>query len=151
MARNRRSEHSEREIEIDKEVGRRVASRRKQLGISQGNLGKAVGVAFQQIRKYEGGENRISASRLVLLSRILRVPTAWFLDGLGYENGLAGADGGMALPPQFLGRKTVELIRAFYSIASEDVQQQLISLTKAIADGESKGGLGPNIGDRRPG
>ncbi len=59
---------------VDIHVGSRVRLRRTLLGLSQGKLGEAVGLTFQQIQKYERGSNRIGASRLFELSRILDVP-----------------------------------------------------------------------------
>ena len=48
----------------DKHVGLRLRLRRKMLHMSQTALGDAVGLTFQQIQKYENGNNRISSSRL---------------------------------------------------------------------------------------
>jgi transcriptional regulator with XRE-family HTH domain len=56
---------------IDKHVGARVRMRRLMLDMSQGNLGEALGLTFQQVQKYEKGTNRIGASRLQHLSHIL--------------------------------------------------------------------------------
>ena len=49
---------------IDKHVGNRVRMRRLMLHVTQQLLGKALGITFQQVQKYEKGTNRISASRL---------------------------------------------------------------------------------------
>ena len=49
---------------IDVHVGGRVRLLRRLLGMSQTELGKALGVTFQQIQKNERGTNRIGASRL---------------------------------------------------------------------------------------
>ncbi len=59
-----------------------VRLRRNILGMSQTDLGKALGVAFQQVQKYEKGTNRIGASRLYRLSQILKVPVNYFFDDL---------------------------------------------------------------------
>ena len=59
---------------IDKHVGRRVRMRRKMLAMSQEKLGAALGLSFQQVQKYERGENRIGASRLQQISHVLQVP-----------------------------------------------------------------------------
>jgi len=66
---------------IDVHVGSRVRIRRLELGISQGKLGDALGLTFQQVQKYAKGTNRISASRLQHISRILQVPVAYFFSG----------------------------------------------------------------------
>jgi transcriptional regulator with XRE-family HTH domain len=67
---------------VDRHVGRRVAQRRTGLGYNQGDLGRALGLTFQQVQKYEKGINRISASKLWLIAQFLKVDIAWFFDGL---------------------------------------------------------------------
>ncbi len=67
---------------IDKHVGARVRSRRLLLGMSQEKLGDALGLTFQQVQKYEKGVNRIGASRMQHLSEILKVPIAFFYEGV---------------------------------------------------------------------
>ena len=63
---------------IDVHVGSRVRLRRNMLGLSQEKLGEAIGLTFQQVQKYERGANRIGASRLHDLSRVLDVPVSFF-------------------------------------------------------------------------
>src|SRR3546814_1510601 len=63
---------------VDVHVGGRVRLRRVFLGYSQEKLANALGLTFQQIQKYERGANRISASKLYELSRILSVPVTYF-------------------------------------------------------------------------
>ena len=63
---------------IDVRVGTRLRLRRNMLGLSQERLGEAIGVTFQQVQKYERGANRIGASRLHELSRVLDVPVSFF-------------------------------------------------------------------------
>ncbi|MFA4937894.1 helix-turn-helix domain-containing protein [Brevundimonas sp.] len=63
---------------LDALVGRRIASRRTALGLSQTALGAMVGVSCQQLQKYEGGRNRISAARLHRLALALGLPVEAF-------------------------------------------------------------------------
>src|ERR1044071_7122837 len=65
---------------IDVRVGARLRLRRNMIGLSQEKLGEALGLTFQQVQKYERGTNRIGASRLYELSRILDVPVSFFFD-----------------------------------------------------------------------
>ncbi|GAA0580328.1 helix-turn-helix domain-containing protein [Caenispirillum bisanense] len=65
---------------LDRHVGRRVRLRRTLLGLTQQELGEQIGVTFQQIQKYERGTNRISASRLWEISRVLKVPVSFFFE-----------------------------------------------------------------------
>jgi transcriptional regulator with XRE-family HTH domain len=67
-------------IDMDRHVGERVRLRRNMLGWSQEKLGEKIGLTFQQVQKYERGSNRISASKLVMISRALDVPIAFFYD-----------------------------------------------------------------------
>lgn len=66
---------------IDVHVGARVRFRRKCLGISQEALALAIGLTFQQVQKYERGSNRISASKLYRIAKILSAPMNYFFDG----------------------------------------------------------------------
>ena len=56
---------------IDAFVGSRIALRRAALGLSQSALGMRLGISFQQVQKYETGQNRISASRLHRVATVL--------------------------------------------------------------------------------
>ena len=67
---------------IDIHVGSRVRLRRMMLGMSQEKLGESLGITFQQIQKYEKGTNRVSASRLQGIARLLSVPVSYFFEDL---------------------------------------------------------------------
>ena len=54
--------------------------RRKMLAMSQEKLGRALGLTFQQVQKYEKGANRIGGSRLQQISQVLQVPVAFFFE-----------------------------------------------------------------------
>ena len=72
---------------LDRHVGRRVRLRRTLLGLTQQELGEQIGVTFQQIQKYERGTNRISASRLWEISRVLKVPVSFFFEDFREDDG----------------------------------------------------------------
>ncbi len=65
---------------IDVHVGARVRMRRTLLGMTQTNLGDALGLTFQQVQKYERGANWIGSSRLFDLARVLDVPVEFFFE-----------------------------------------------------------------------
>jgi transcriptional regulator with XRE-family HTH domain len=46
----------------------------KKSGLSQTDLGEAVGITYQQIQKYERGANRVSVARLVQFAMCLAFP-----------------------------------------------------------------------------
>lgn len=66
---------------IDIHIGHRVRARRKELKLSQGDLGEAIGVTFQQVQKYERGANRLSGSMIWECARALRVEPGFFFEG----------------------------------------------------------------------
>ena len=70
---------------IDRHVGNRVRMQRILLNMSQEKLGEALGITFQQVQKYESGHNRVSASRLFDISRVLNCPIAYFFEDIGPE------------------------------------------------------------------
>ena len=72
---------------VDFSVGQRIRFKRWQLGVSQTALGDYIGVRFQQIQKYETGTNRISASRLWDVSKLLQEDVAYFFQDLHSERG----------------------------------------------------------------
>ncbi|MCH8863587.1 MAG: helix-turn-helix transcriptional regulator [Proteobacteria bacterium] len=122
---------------IDVHVGSRVRLRRTLLGMSQSNLGDALGLTFQQIQKYERGANRIGSSRLYRLSKILDVPVAFFFDEMA--QGVATSAKGVAEkeqksfePDRLATRETLELVRAYYRIKDEKVRKRVFELVKAI-------------------
>ncbi len=57
--------------DVDAYVGARISLRRSALGLSQSALAQRIGVSFQQVQKYETGQNRISASRLHRVAHVL--------------------------------------------------------------------------------
>ena len=124
---------------VDVHVGHRVRLRRTLLGMSQEKLGKALGLTFQQVQKYERGVNRIGSSRLYRLSQILDVPVSFFFDDMPPLDQAAapGLREGPAEPFEkdpMVKRETLELVRAYYRITDPTARKRLYELTKAIAN-----------------
>ncbi len=67
---------------VDDHVGKRVRERRREIGLSQTKLGNALGIAFQQIQKYEVGTNSIAAGRLWNKAEALEVDVDYFFEGI---------------------------------------------------------------------
>jgi transcriptional regulator with XRE-family HTH domain len=67
---------------IDKHVGRRLRDRRRSMDLSQQDIAHILSISYQQVQKYESGQNRISAGRLYLLAHIMRTTVAYFYEGL---------------------------------------------------------------------
>lgn len=58
---------------IDLHIGNKIREARRALGMNQSDLGAAVGTTFQQIQKYENGRNRVAASRLYEICKVLQL------------------------------------------------------------------------------
>lgn len=75
--------------QVDAHVGDRIRTRRRELTQSQDSLAELIGVSFQQVQKYEGGKNRVSASALVKIASAQGVPVAFYFEGLGLRADIA--------------------------------------------------------------
>ena len=65
---------------MDARVGVRLQQRRRELGLSQTELGQKLGLSFQQVQKYETATNRVSAGVLYEISKALAVPVGYFFE-----------------------------------------------------------------------
>lgn len=66
--------------EISVAVGKRIAARRRELGLSLAQMSDRCGVTLQQIHKYETGQSAVSAPMLVKLARCLGVKASYFFE-----------------------------------------------------------------------
>lgn len=124
---------------VDLHVGNRLRLRRTMLGLSQEKLGNALGLTFQQIQKYERGANRISASKLHEVAKILDVPISFFFEHLHVaEAGRGMAETGEPFEAdQLQRRESVELIHAYYRITDPRVRRRMFELIKAVSTSEA--------------
>jgi transcriptional regulator with XRE-family HTH domain len=113
---------------IDVHVGKRIRMRRLFLNMNQETLASALGLTFQQIQKYEGGANRVSASRLSATADILGVPISFFFDGL-----TPGTPEETVLRERLEQPETIELARLYYAIPDQHVRRQFFEMVKAVA------------------
>jgi transcriptional regulator with XRE-family HTH domain len=141
-----RAEKESRASPIDAHVGSRIRLRRTLLGLSQERLGDALGLTFQQVQKYERGINRVGASRLFDLARVLDVPISFFFDDMPepiggsaralpapMATGFADAQDAFGTDAFLNRRETLELVRAYYRIADPAVRKRVFDLIKSLA------------------
>lgn len=125
---------------IDVYVGARVRLRRKVLGISQEALAGAIGLTFQQVQKYERGSNRISASKLYRIAKILTAPMNYFFDGVPDPDGDgmpmdATGDGPERRANDFLMTpEGVELAQYFPGIERTRTRRRVLDLVRSLAE-----------------
>ena len=131
---------SKRANAVDAHVGNRVRLRRMLIGMSQERLGELLKVTFQQVQKYERGANRISASRLFQLAKVLGVNIDYFFDSLQVAHAIALAPGFAEPDTQeadmlvFLAtREGIELNRAFQRITDPARRRAVVELVRTMA------------------
>ncbi len=126
---------------IDVHVGSRVRLRRLLIGMSQEKLGESLSLTFQQVQKYEKGTNRIGASRLFEIARILGVPVQYFYEDMdhsvaGGEAAFAESSGEPFVMDFVSSAEGLELNRSFAAIGDPRVRRTLIELMKSMAKAE---------------
>ncbi len=135
---------------IDVHVGARVRARRTLLGLSQMVLGDALGITFQQQQKYETGSNRISASRLYGLSKLLDVDISYFFDEMDQATKSESparliqqkSRRSPQKPPKsedpLHKRETLEFVRAYYRIKDPKIRGHVRKLIQTTASASSR-------------
>jgi transcriptional regulator with XRE-family HTH domain len=117
---------------VDRHVGARLRLLRMQAGMSQEALGNRLGLTFQQVQKYEKGQNRIGASRLYQLSRILRAPVSVFFEGLPDETD-SGAEVTSPSLSFLSNSEGFELNLAFARIRDPGARRKIVELVQSLA------------------
>jgi len=118
---------------IDVHVGNRIRMRRLLLGMNQETLANALGLTFQQVQKYEGGANRVSASRLSAMAEILGVPISYFFGDLRADDAEVSPEDQQWR--EYLQRpETIEFIRLYYAIPDVRARHQFLEMTKTLAE-----------------
>jgi transcriptional regulator with XRE-family HTH domain len=130
--------------EVDVNLAAQLRRRRAALGMTQAQLADALGVTSQQVQKYERGANRVAASRLFDLSRILDIPIDFFFEGLSKDRVAPSRRDRHAFkddltPPvdeATMRRETLELVGTFYKIRDPRLRMKLFELIKSKAPPE---------------
>ncbi|MBO6281874.1 MAG: helix-turn-helix transcriptional regulator [Alphaproteobacteria bacterium] len=132
---------------VDVHVGKRIRLRRTILHITQQQMAKMLGLTFQQVQKYEKGMNRVGASRLWDISRVLEVPMGFFFEDMDAavaqqsprmlnagEDGYYMEEGRRSLDEDPMKKaETLELVRAYYKIPNRTVAKNLFNLIVALS------------------
>lgn len=119
---------------IDIHVGSRIRMRRTMLGLSQGALGEQLGITFQQIQKYEKGTNRVGASRLQAIARILQVSVSYFFESAPDASAAEVSSDMKAMTDFIASGEGIALNKAFLTIGDPTVRAKVLALVKALAN-----------------
>jgi transcriptional regulator with XRE-family HTH domain len=133
---------------IDIHVGKRIKLRRTLLHISQEQLAGDIGVTFQQVQKYESGHNRVSASRLFDISRVLNCPISYFFEDIGPETTGVRTTPAARSPDDMAEEaaefdsdpmqrtETLELVRAYWRLHNAELRRNVLELLANISKRE---------------
>ncbi|MDF7674083.1 helix-turn-helix transcriptional regulator [Acetobacteraceae bacterium ESL0709] len=144
---------------VDVHVGNRIRLIRILRGLSQSRLAESLGITFQQIQKYERGANRVGASRLYEIARVLDVPVSFFFDDLRRgsvqkaavqsfqeearplrpsQSSVSVPQGNVLDDAKLLtNAETLELVNTYYNIQDSATRKQILVLLKNLAEKES--------------
>ena len=117
---------------VDVHVGSRIRIRRLLIGMNQETLAKALGLTFQQVQKYEGGANRVSASRLSQIAEVLGVAVSYFFNDIDMA-GSSPDQSELEARERMQRPDVIELIRSYYAIGDARIRQQFLDMVKTVA------------------
>lgn len=133
---------------IDVHVGNRIRLRRTLLGLSQEKLASLLGLTFQQVQKYERGMNRVGASRLWDIGKVLEVPINFFYEDMDKSVAsqsprmfsiqdakpvmLSEDEENFDLDPMHR-QETIELVKAYYKISNRKAAKHMFDLIMAMS------------------
>jgi len=117
--------------DIDRLISKRLKLKRLTLGLSQEVLGKAAGVSTQQLQKYENGLNRISSSKLFMLSTFFKVPINYFFE---QEDNLSNNISNLLSEKKdhVSEKELIILIKAFSKITDNTTREKIIEFVKTM-------------------
>jgi len=112
----------------DRSLGIMIRTRRKEIGISQSELGDRLGVSFQQIQKYEKGVNRVSVARLSEIATALDCDISLF-------TGAAKGDAKLTPHMEFAASKDGhDIIAAMMRVCNPELRRSVIALARTLAE-----------------
>ena len=117
-------------------VGQRLRLRRTGLGLTQEAVARGVGVAAQQVQKYEKGMNVMNVNRLVEFAQFLHVPIGYFFEGLHKGDALmelADDEELDASGKPVSDRESVEIVKSFRRIKDHALRKRLADLLRTLS------------------
>ena len=115
---------------LDAEVGQSIRHHRKNAKLTLQSLADRLGIAYQQVQKYETGVNRVGAGRLMEIAEILNIPVASFFDG-------ARAPGDEAADESEAAQQGRQIMIAFMRLKDPQKRKTALAYLKSLADLET--------------
>jgi transcriptional regulator with XRE-family HTH domain len=120
---------------IDKHIGARIRMRRQQLGVSQEKLAEALAVSFQQVQKYEKGQNRVGGSRMARIAEALQVEVGFFYQNAPGTDTSRPAGGEYSLMDEFMAsREGLIIAQAFVRIPNPRIRATIAASIRNICE-----------------
>jgi transcriptional regulator with XRE-family HTH domain len=114
---------------VDALVGRNIRIHRIDKGLTQTELGKRIGVTFQQVQKYEQGVNRVGGGRLFRIADVLGLPISTFFEGTDHsEHKVKESPLALLAEPHAL-----KLLRSFCQIDDMEVRRSIVEVVERLA------------------
>ena len=124
--------------DADRFVGQQMRQGRRELGLTQDALASLLGVTFQQIQKYEKGANRVGASRLQEIARVLNTPVSFFFEdspgGTNNQEGFAETEAANYVVDFLSSSEGLQLNRSFVKIKDPKVRRKIVEMVRALSD-----------------
>jgi transcriptional regulator with XRE-family HTH domain len=114
---------------LDIMVGAKIRIFRTHRRMSQSDLAEKIGVAFQQVQKYENGTNRIGASRLSRVAVALRISVGELFEAPGQEP--CDSKSPLRL---LVERDSLRVLKAFSRTTDLRQRRAIVQLLESIAD-----------------
>ncbi|GAA0541783.1 helix-turn-helix domain-containing protein [Rhizomicrobium palustre] len=112
---------------LDAEVGQSIRQHRKSAKMTLQGLADRLGIAYQQVQKYETGVNRVGAGRLMEIAEILNIPVSSFFE-TGHDP--EGHSDGEAV---LMGR---QLLTTFMKIKDPQKRKSALTYIRTLAESE---------------
>jgi transcriptional regulator with XRE-family HTH domain len=111
----------------DVRIGRLIRAQRRVKGLTLIELADAVGVAHQQLQKYETGLNRVPGTRLVQIAKLLDMPISDFFEGI------ADRKDEMENLALIRSAPALRLLRAFNALKSRSARYRVLEMVEKMA------------------
>ncbi len=121
---------------IDIVIGKKIRFRRNLLGITQEALARELGISFQQVQKYESGQNKIYASRLYHIAKILKTSVSFFFEDEKdvKKPGLSDNEQDGFFHDDLMDKsETAALLRAYYQIDDKRKRKTAVEMMKGLS------------------
>ena len=118
--------------QINVHIGNRIKKKRLMLSSTLDDLGKAIGVSFQQVQKYERGMNSVSCSRLYSLANALGEDVSYFFADISKSSANVIPSDGKLVDTN--DKDMLSLMKHFCTLKDENVRRKVLDLVRALSE-----------------